>query len=83
MRIARYEFEGIARYGMVDPESGKIREIAAGDPFDRVEATGAERLPRDLADLTALRVGQTVPRPALEFVPRDPHFPNPRTSAMS
>jgi 2-keto-4-pentenoate hydratase/2-oxohepta-3-ene-1,7-dioic acid hydratase in catechol pathway len=39
MRIARYEHEGRARYGLAEPESGQVREIA-GDPFDRVEATG-------------------------------------------
>jgi len=39
MRIARYEFEGRVRYGLADPESGKVREIA-GDPFDLIEATG-------------------------------------------
>jgi 2-keto-4-pentenoate hydratase/2-oxohepta-3-ene-1,7-dioic acid hydratase in catechol pathway len=43
MRIARYEFEGHARYGVVDPESGKVREIAGGDPFDRVETMGVAR----------------------------------------
>lgn len=42
MRIARYEFEGQARYGLADPESGKVREIAGG-PFDGVEATGVVR----------------------------------------
>jgi len=42
MRIARFEFEGQARYGLADPESGKVREIA-GDPFDGVEATGVVR----------------------------------------
>jgi 2-keto-4-pentenoate hydratase/2-oxohepta-3-ene-1,7-dioic acid hydratase in catechol pathway len=42
MRIARYEFEGRARYGLVDPESVKIREIA-GNPFDGVETTGDAR----------------------------------------
>jgi len=42
MRIARYEFEGRARYGLADPESGKVREIA-GAPFHRVEATGVAR----------------------------------------
>jgi 2-keto-4-pentenoate hydratase/2-oxohepta-3-ene-1,7-dioic acid hydratase in catechol pathway len=39
MRIARYGHEGRARYGLAEPESGQVREIA-GDPFDRVEATG-------------------------------------------
>jgi 2-keto-4-pentenoate hydratase/2-oxohepta-3-ene-1,7-dioic acid hydratase in catechol pathway len=42
MRIARYEFEGRARYGLVDPGSGKVREIA-GEPFDLVETTGVSR----------------------------------------
>ncbi|HEX2709511.1 MAG TPA: fumarylacetoacetate hydrolase family protein [Candidatus Deferrimicrobium sp.] len=42
MRIARYEYEGRARYGLIDPERGKVREIA-GEPFDRVEETGVVR----------------------------------------
>ncbi|HEU4949726.1 MAG TPA: fumarylacetoacetate hydrolase family protein [Candidatus Deferrimicrobiaceae bacterium] len=42
MRIARYGFEGCVRYGLADPESGKVRELA-GDPFDGVEATGVVR----------------------------------------
>jgi 2-keto-4-pentenoate hydratase/2-oxohepta-3-ene-1,7-dioic acid hydratase in catechol pathway len=42
MRIARYEFEGRVRYGLADPESGKVRELA-GDPFEGVEATGVVR----------------------------------------
>jgi 2-keto-4-pentenoate hydratase/2-oxohepta-3-ene-1,7-dioic acid hydratase in catechol pathway len=42
MRIARYECEGRARYGLVDPESGKVREIA-GEPFGRVETIGDAR----------------------------------------
>ena len=42
MKIARYEFDGQVRYGLVDPEGGKIREIA-GEPFERVEATGIVR----------------------------------------
>ena len=36
MRIARYESGGRVRYGLADPESGTIRDIA-GDPFVRVE----------------------------------------------
>ncbi len=44
MRIARYESGGRARYGLVDPEGGKIREIT-GDPFGRIEtASEARRL---------------------------------------
>jgi len=39
MRIARYEFEGRVRYGLADPESGKVREIA-GDPFGDAKPTG-------------------------------------------
>ncbi len=42
MMIARYEFGGQVRYGLADPESGEVREIA-GEPFDRVEATGIVR----------------------------------------
>jgi 2-keto-4-pentenoate hydratase/2-oxohepta-3-ene-1,7-dioic acid hydratase in catechol pathway len=42
MRIARYEFEGRVRYGLADPESGKVRELS-GDPFEGVEATGVVR----------------------------------------
>lgn len=39
MKIARYEYEGVVRFGLADPASGKIREIA-GEPFDGVQATG-------------------------------------------
>ena len=39
MRIARYEFEGRTRYGLADPEGGKVSEIA-GEPFVRIEPTG-------------------------------------------
>lgn len=42
MRIARYEFEGKARYGLVDPEGHTIREIEGG-PFGPIEAAGAVR----------------------------------------
>ena len=42
MKIARYEFDGQVRYGLVEPESGTVREIA-GEPFERVEATGIVR----------------------------------------
>lgn len=42
MKIARYEFDGRVRYGLVEPESGTVREIA-GEPFERVEATGIVR----------------------------------------
>ena len=43
MRIARYESGGHVRHGTVDPESGEILEIAAADPFGRIEATGVVR----------------------------------------
>ena len=42
MRIARYEFGGEIRYGLVDPGGETIREIA-GDPFGRIEAAGVAR----------------------------------------
>ena len=60
MRIARYEFEGHARYGMVDPESGNVREIAAGDPFGRVEATGVERRLEEVRLLAPVVPGKIV-----------------------
>ncbi len=39
MKILRYEAEGKTSYGLVDPGTGKIREIA-GDPFDAIQITG-------------------------------------------
>jgi 2-keto-4-pentenoate hydratase/2-oxohepta-3-ene-1,7-dioic acid hydratase in catechol pathway len=39
MKIARYESEGITRYGVVDPAAGNLREIA-GEPFGGVRETG-------------------------------------------
>ncbi len=52
-------------------------------PRDTGRLDAVERLSRDLPDRSALRVGQSVAHPALIFEPRDPHFPIPRTSAMS
>jgi len=59
MRIARYEFEGRARYGLADPESGTVREIA-GDPFDRVEATGKTRRLEEVRLLAPVVPGKIV-----------------------
>ncbi|HLN91374.1 MAG TPA: fumarylacetoacetate hydrolase family protein [Patescibacteria group bacterium] len=59
MRIARYEFEGRARYGLVDTESGTVREIA-GDPFDRVEATGKTRRLEEVRLLAPVIPGKIV-----------------------
>jgi 2-keto-4-pentenoate hydratase/2-oxohepta-3-ene-1,7-dioic acid hydratase in catechol pathway len=42
MRIARYEFEGRTRTGLVDAEGGEIREVA-GDPFGVLDPTGVVR----------------------------------------
>jgi 2-keto-4-pentenoate hydratase/2-oxohepta-3-ene-1,7-dioic acid hydratase in catechol pathway len=42
MRIARYEFEGSVRYGLLDPSAAGIREISGG-PFEGVRPTGVER----------------------------------------
>ncbi len=39
MKILRFESGGKASYGLVDPGTGKIREIA-GEPFDAVQVTG-------------------------------------------
>jgi 2-keto-4-pentenoate hydratase/2-oxohepta-3-ene-1,7-dioic acid hydratase in catechol pathway len=59
MRIARYEFEGRARYGLADPESGTVREIA-GDPFDRIEATGKTRRLEEVRLLAPVVPGKIV-----------------------
>lgn len=39
MKIVRYAADGKSSYGLVDPVTGRIREIA-GDPFDAVQITG-------------------------------------------
>ena len=59
MKIARYEFEGRARYGLADPESGKIREIA-GDPFGGVETTGDARRLEEVRLLAPVVPGKIV-----------------------
>jgi len=59
MRIARYEYEGRARYGLVDAENGKVREIA-GDPFDRVETTGDARRLEEVRLLAPVLPGKIV-----------------------
>ena len=60
MRIARYEFDGHARYGMVDAEIGNVREIAAGDPFDRLEPTGVARRLQEVRLLAPVVPGKIV-----------------------
>ena len=59
MRIARYECEGRVRYGLVDPERGKVREIA-GEPFFGVETTGAERRLEEVRLLSPVVPGKIV-----------------------
>ena len=59
MRIARYEYKGRARYGLADPESGRIREIAGG-PFDRVETTGDARRLEEVRLLAPVLPGKIV-----------------------
>jgi 2-keto-4-pentenoate hydratase/2-oxohepta-3-ene-1,7-dioic acid hydratase in catechol pathway len=59
MRIARYECEGRARYGIADLESGKVREIA-GEPFDRVETTGDARRLEEVRLLAPVVPGKIV-----------------------
>ncbi len=39
MKILRFEADGRISYGLVDPATGKVREMA-GDPFDAVQLTG-------------------------------------------
>ena len=59
MRIARFEIEGRARYGVVDPESGNVREIA-GEPFDHVEGTGVARRLEEVRLLAPVVPGKIV-----------------------
>lgn len=59
MRIARYEYDGRVRYGLADPESGRVREIA-GAPFDRVEATGVARRLEEVRLLAPVVPGKIV-----------------------
>ena len=59
MRIARYEFEGQARYGLADPESGKVREIE-GAPFNGVVATGVTRRLEEVRLLAPVVPGKIV-----------------------
>jgi len=59
LKIARYEYEGRVRYGVADPESGKVREIA-GEPFDRVEATGTVRRLEEVRLLAPVVPGKIV-----------------------
>jgi len=59
MRIARYEYEGRARHGLADPESGKVRELAAG-PFDGVETTGDARRLEEVRLLAPVVPGKIV-----------------------
>ncbi len=42
MKIARFEFGGRVAYGVVDPETGEIRELD-GAPFDGIRATERKR----------------------------------------
>ena len=59
MRIARYEAEGAVRFGLVDPAAGKVREIA-GEPFDRVEATGTVHRLEEVRLLAPVAPGKIV-----------------------
>ena len=59
MKIARYVFEGRVRYGLADPESGEIREIA-GEPFGGVETTGDVRRLEEVRLLAPVVPGKIV-----------------------
>jgi 2-keto-4-pentenoate hydratase/2-oxohepta-3-ene-1,7-dioic acid hydratase in catechol pathway len=59
MRIARFEYEGRARYGLADPESGKVREIE-GAPFNGVVATGVTRRLEEVRLLAPVVPGKIV-----------------------
>lgn len=59
MRIARFETGGGPRHGVIDPESGNIREIA-GEPFGPVEATGVARRLEEVRLLAPVVPGKIV-----------------------
>ena len=59
MKIARYEFEGGIRYGMVDSAAGKVREIA-GEPFEGVQATGVVHRLEEVRLLAPVAPGKIV-----------------------
>jgi 2-keto-4-pentenoate hydratase/2-oxohepta-3-ene-1,7-dioic acid hydratase in catechol pathway len=59
VRIARYEYKGRARYGLVDAENGKVLEIA-GDPFNGVETTGDARRLEEVRLLAPVVPGKIV-----------------------
>ncbi len=59
MRIARYEYKGRARYGLVDAENGKVLEIA-GDPFNGVETIGDARRLEEVRLLAPVVPGKIV-----------------------
>jgi 2-keto-4-pentenoate hydratase/2-oxohepta-3-ene-1,7-dioic acid hydratase in catechol pathway len=59
VKIARYETEGAVRFGLVDPASGKVREIA-GEPFDGVQATGVVRRLDEVRLLAPVAPGKIV-----------------------
>ena len=59
MKIVRYEAEGVVRFGLVDPAGGMVREIA-GEPFDRVQATGIVRRLDEVRLLAPMTPGKIV-----------------------
>jgi 2-keto-4-pentenoate hydratase/2-oxohepta-3-ene-1,7-dioic acid hydratase in catechol pathway len=59
MKIARYESDGVVRFGLIDPAAGKVREIA-GDPFDGVRATGVVRRLDEVRLLAPVAPGKIV-----------------------
>ncbi len=59
MKVARYEFGGRVRYGLIDTAGGRIREIA-GEPFEGVRPTGVEHGLEEVLLLAPVSPGKIV-----------------------
>jgi 2-keto-4-pentenoate hydratase/2-oxohepta-3-ene-1,7-dioic acid hydratase in catechol pathway len=59
MKIARYEFRGKVRYGLIDPPGGVLREIV-GEPFESVRETGVTHSLAEVSLLAPVAPGKIV-----------------------
>jgi 2-keto-4-pentenoate hydratase/2-oxohepta-3-ene-1,7-dioic acid hydratase in catechol pathway len=59
MRIARYGFEGGIRFGRIDADGGKVRELA-GEPFGGIRETGVAHRLEEVRLLAPVSPGKIV-----------------------
>ena len=59
MRIARYGFKGKARYGLIDPAAGILRELV-GEPFESIRETGVTHNLAEVSLLAPVAPGKIV-----------------------